>query len=97
MIQMKEHVVKTQLCLKCGYATDRASNIAGARRRPKSGDVTVCFRCAHIMLFGPDLTMRDPTPEELADILKDPKATAIVEAVKEASKRRPPKPNPRPV
>lgn len=49
------------------------------------------------MLFGPDLTMRDPTPEELADILKDPKATAIVEAVKEASKRRPPKPNPRPV
>lgn len=49
------------------------------------------------MLFGPDLTMRDPTPEELGDILKDPRATSMVEAVKETNRLHPRKPDPRPV
>src|SRR4051812_10831976 len=98
MIKNKEYVVKPQLCLKCGYATDRASSIGGLKPRgPKPGDVTVCIQCTHIMLFNPDLTLRDPTTEELRDILEDPRIVAVVNTIKEASSRRPPKPDPRPM
>lgn len=45
--------------------------------RPKPGDLNVCIRCAHMMLFNDDLTMRELTPIERSTALADPKVAQI--------------------
>jgi hypothetical protein len=52
-----------QLCLECGHFLDAASSY-GKTRIPQPGDVTLCIRCAHVMVFTDTLTLREPTQEE---------------------------------
>jgi hypothetical protein len=33
--------------------------------------VTVCIYCGHIMVYGEGLTLRDPTPAEMAEVAGD--------------------------
>lgn len=92
MKRVTDHVLKPQLCLKCGHVVDRASGPGG--RAPKDGDVTICVNCAHVMIFGRDLALRNPSPEELKDILSDPQTAIVVAALEEMNRQYPPKPNP---
>lgn len=36
--------------------------------RPEPGNVTLCIYCCHIMVYADDLTLRDPTAEEMAEM-----------------------------
>jgi hypothetical protein len=52
-------------CLNCGLALSGATGWEG--RKPKPGNGSVCVRCGHFMVFADDLTMREPTDEEIIE------------------------------
>jgi len=51
-------------CLDCGRMMDRATDPLGTAI-PVPGDITICFRCGHIMAFADDLTLRALTSDEM--------------------------------
>jgi hypothetical protein len=67
---MKTTKLPRSECLNCGHPLDRATHVDGARRA-KPGDVTLCIRCSHIMIFTEDMSFRNPTDEELTEIAAD--------------------------
>lgn len=54
-------------CPDCGGALNAALDPKG-RAVPEPGDVTVCIHCYGICVFADDLTLREPTEEELLDL-----------------------------
>lgn len=59
-------------CPACGYRSiDRTTSASGDDHQPKGGDVTLCVRCGHALLFNDDLTVRPPTLDEQRDIDSD--------------------------
>lgn len=71
-------------CLNCGYTVDAAtaSPLDPAPRGPREGDTTVCVQCSHIMIFKADQTVRNATPEELAEITSDPDVLQLLQAIR---------------
>lgn len=58
-------------CPSCGRRSlDRTASAAG-EYRPKAGDITLCIRCGHALIFNADLTVRQPTAEERREIDAD--------------------------
>ena len=53
---------KESECPSCGEILCAA---AGSRQ-PSAGDFSVCQRCANVMIFNADLSLRQPTAAELA-------------------------------
>jgi len=49
-----------------------ATSEAYGDRTPSAGDASMCLMCGHIMVFNEDLTVREPTAEENAQIRSDP-------------------------
>lgn len=58
-------------CTKCGENMNGTAGI-GNDTTPDPGDTAVCFYCGHIMVFGEDLKLRDPTGKEMIEIASDP-------------------------
>jgi hypothetical protein len=67
---MKTTELPRSECLNCGHPLDRATSATGDHTA-KPGDVTLCIRCSHIMIFTDEMGFRDPTEKELADIAAD--------------------------
>lgn len=67
-------------CPKCGYKFDRASKVYG-EGTPKPGDITLCLKCGHVMVFGPGMVVREPTSEEQASIAQDERITRARSAI----------------
>lgn len=63
---MKTTAIPTGHCLACGAKMECATHIGAAT--PDPGDVTLCLWCGHIMVFGDDLTVHNPTDEEMQRI-----------------------------
>jgi hypothetical protein len=57
-------------CVNCGKLVDSASALDGDHT-PKPGDVTICLDCRHLMVFADDMTLRNPTDEEIVEIAGD--------------------------
>lgn len=53
--------------LNCRTLVDAATPI-DMRGKPKSGDITVCLYCGHVMAFADDLRMRELTSEEMHEV-----------------------------
>jgi hypothetical protein len=49
---------------------------------PKSGDITICLYCGHLMAFDDQLSFRGLTDEEMKSIAGDPRVLAIQKARK---------------
>lgn len=65
-------------CLDCGYPIDAATAAGEHDRRPKKGDVGLCFQCGHIMIYADRAgTLRRPTEAELIDLAGDPLIVAV--------------------
>ena len=47
---------------------------------PSEGDVTICIYCGHISVFNTDLTLRNPTDEEIHIIAGDQRILKIQKA-----------------
>jgi hypothetical protein len=86
---MKGYPIKPTLCLKCGYATDMASNVS-SKGKPQPGDYTLCLNCGQLMQFNDKLypvMLGDGKVAELTD-----QQRRIVEATKAFIRRRGPIP-----
>ena len=53
-------------CPACGYVFELASTVSGEEVKPQPGDVTICFGCADVLVFGPDMLTRAITADERA-------------------------------
>jgi hypothetical protein len=60
-----------QRCPKCKTILDSASGV-NTDRSPKEGDITLCIKCAVLLVFNKDLIMRLPTNEERMKFASDP-------------------------
>jgi hypothetical protein len=59
-----------QHCPNCGQRIEAASSEHGSL--PQPGDINVCLYCGELLTFNPDMTIRRPTPEEIAEYKKQP-------------------------
>ena len=56
--------VPNNKCSVCGHAIERPVPVSGPDRRPRAGSFVICVECGNVMVYGPDLSLRDPTPDE---------------------------------
>lgn len=63
-----------EVCPHCGGPVDALSG----PRRPREGDVGVCFYCAGIVILDGSLHRRPATPAELEKALADPGVIRLV-------------------
>lgn len=74
------HRTTSSKCTACDKQVDAATPVDDAEAldsRPSAGDATVCLGCGHIMIYAADLSLRDPTEEEMAEIAGDRRILAI--------------------
>ena len=77
--------VPVSVCRSCGKKNDRASGDDGAR--PSAGDMSICVQCGEISIFTETLNLRAPTPEEAAEVARDPIVTKFRMAIASAHGR----------
>jgi hypothetical protein len=69
---MNYHTPETK-CLACGHILNGVFPVPGEKDLPpEEGCRTLCIRCGALMVFNKDLTLREPTEEEKAEIDSDP-------------------------
>jgi hypothetical protein len=63
---MITHVTKELKCPTCGNIMDRATCFHDSEAHPpKEGDISVCIKCADVMVFNKEGTMREATINDL--------------------------------
>jgi hypothetical protein len=72
----KEWHVPTRWCLHCGQILDGAATLPDGSKHagipgPVPGNATVCIACSHLMIFTEDMSLREPTPEEIEQLAGD--------------------------
>jgi hypothetical protein len=88
-------------CTNCGKVLDAGNAVRETKAKrprhrvvmPDPGDFTVCIDCGHVMAFGTDLRLRDPTDDELVKVAGDPRLLAIQQARGNVMKRKAYKPD----
>jgi len=55
-------------CPGCSYKIDSASALDGSKVRPRPGDLSLCFHCSLVLMFEEDLTVREATIDEIAEL-----------------------------
>lgn len=87
------HRIDAGACLKC-HAPMTASTSVDGTSAPEPGDVTVCLYCGHLMEFGADLKLIEPSDETIVsfvgnpDLLKAMRITGQWRAEHEAERER---------
>lgn len=66
------HRIPASECTNCGRKLDAADTVSKASTGPKPGDYTICLRCGHLMIYGEDHILRNPTSAEITEIAGDP-------------------------
>jgi len=51
--------------------------------RPSDGDLTVCLYCGHLMVFGPNLSLRELTSDEMRDAAGNPEVLKAMMMIKD--------------
>jgi hypothetical protein len=79
-------------CPMCGRLSTAATSVdRSADPRPTPGDVSLCFGCGEILVYGDDLKLRAPELEELRLIQRSsywPLIDRITRAIREKSYAR---------
>lgn len=81
--------VPVQDCPSCGARCEAGTSVHH-RSPPKKGDVVVCVCCASVLIYGPALFLRKPTPAEGAYLQSDPELVQTVAAVAEFIRQKGP-------
>lgn len=76
-------------CPVCKHLCDRASSAYG-QAVPDPGDITVCFYCTSVNVFGDDMALRVITEEELAQLNGEMKLKllSVIQAIIDGQKIR---------
>lgn len=62
-------------CPCCHHPIDRVGASDGnTDRRPKAGDLSLCFYCAEFSVFNDDMTLRTLTDQEVKEVGMNPEA-----------------------
>lgn len=77
----RSHYIIPSRCPNCFTPLDGATCFE-SNRPPTPGDFTVCIYCAHVLVFGHDLTVRRPTGPERTTAKHDPRVRRIVSAAR---------------
>lgn len=56
-------------CPTCQHPMDAATRMLG-QERPRPGDLSVCLKCAEVLVFQPDMSMRLALLNDLIDLPK---------------------------
>lgn len=75
---MKTTRTPIEYCRRCGHKLDAATAIDKPEATPREGDASVCWGCGLLSIFTADLTRREPTPTELADMMVNPALLAAL-------------------
>lgn len=67
---MRDHSTPESACADCGYVMDNASGVS-TEEPPSPGDIGLCFNCGHVMIYGENRRLREPTDEEIIEIAGD--------------------------
>ena len=81
----ESNYVGPNYCTACGAECDGAT-CTDLKSAPSPGDVTVCAYCGHIMVFGDNLKLRDPTADECKEIAGDERILTVQKIRKEIFK-----------
>lgn len=73
--------LKADKCPNCGYKLDAATSATGAGD-PSPGDLTVCVRCAAVLVFTSEMAHRKFSEEETQGL--DPETRALVVKAQQA-------------
>jgi hypothetical protein len=68
-------------CPECGALNDAASVIGELYARPHSGDASICAYCRHVAVFNEDLTLREPSIDELLKFARDARVTVALKVL----------------
>jgi hypothetical protein len=70
---MKDFRMQPAACPHCGAVHDGAASAEG-NDRPQAGDVSVCIKCAGLMCFAHDMTLRRLVLEDYEELFADTSA-----------------------
>lgn len=66
-------------CINCNAELSGAACVAGDAY-PRSGDITICIYCGHLMAYADDLSLRNLTSNEIHEIAGDERILAVYRA-----------------
>ncbi len=81
MIDVEHH----HACPFCGAIHDRVTCVTDDQR-PNADDISLCIQCGEWSIFTADLTLREPTEDELLEISHDRECIAARHAWNETIK-----------
>ena len=68
----KDHRTQPSSCIDCGKKLDAAFAADPAHPdAPLPGSISICMYCHHLMIYGDDMTLRNPTDEEMTELAGD--------------------------
>ena len=76
----KTRDVPKSTCLNCNEVAEAATPVSEQDALPEPGNITVCFKCGHLMAFADDLTLRALTGEEMVACAGDERIVAFQRA-----------------
>ena len=65
---MTEIPTPASYCPGCNYRFDRATSTFDDQVRPKPGDITICIKCATVLIFNGDMSARLATDGDLREL-----------------------------
>ena len=71
-------------CLYCGHDLNQVASLYEEEEQPQAGDLTVCIRCANVLVFKDDLFLRKPTKKESLLFNNDRDIKKVKEAINSA-------------
>jgi hypothetical protein len=57
-----------QTCLKCSRRLNAHVALNDNDQGPTPGDMSICLYCNHASVYNDDLSLREPTPEEVKGV-----------------------------
>jgi hypothetical protein len=68
-------------CCNCGKEMDGAGSVGGDRG-PQPGDISICFYCHHLQIYGGDMRLRELNSDEMHEVAGMPEILQVMEMLK---------------
>jgi len=63
--------IESSRCLQCNNKLDAVTESTGDNLAPDENSISICFYCGHLAMFDSQLRLREPSPEELQNVLEE--------------------------
>ena len=72
-------------CPVCEHIIDGTASVENKNHVPNENDITMCINCASVLAFNADLTVKEMTDNEIADLDHD--IRQLIQRMRKAIKR----------